>query len=79
MDEVSGKGRHDAAVDDVRSLACRGTRAVRRRRVSRACAEMTGASIVAAMMPSAQKWLPVATTTNTVTAGWSRISQRQRL
>jgi hypothetical protein len=40
---------------------------------------MTAASITAATMPSAQKWLPVATTTKTVTAGWSRISQRQRL
>jgi hypothetical protein len=40
---------------------------------------MAAASIAAATMASAQKWLPVATTTYPVTAGWTRISQRQRL
>lgn len=35
--------------------------------------------MVAATMASDQKWFPVATTTNTVTAGCSRISQRQRI
>jgi hypothetical protein len=39
---------------------------------------MTTASIAAATMASAQKWLPVATTTKAVAAGWSRTSQRQR-
>jgi hypothetical protein len=40
---------------------------------------MAAASIAAATMASAQKWLPVATTTKMVAAGCSRISQRQRL
>jgi hypothetical protein len=30
-------------------------------------------------MPSSQKWLPVATTTRTVTMGWASTSQRDRL
>lgn len=40
---------------------------------------MLRTSSTAATMPSSQKWLAVATTTNTVSTGWASTHQRCRL